>query len=157
MSNVSLSLPWEDWGLTISIETVSEQAGDHATDKVIVSDRALIPVLVDVDKFRAKFGDAALLKCINGTSLRVVAQRVNRTHAKSATAVVENALVASIMSVRAAGVVRTIVVTKYALPDGSVYEGAEEEEYQAAYAAALIDSGVDGTLALSIAKTQKLV
>lgn len=149
------TLAWADWGLTILVEQVSEQSGPNATSKVITNDRALIPDLTDLDKFITEFGKEKIESFVNGTSLRVIAQRVNRQNAKKPDAEVEQALLNAIRGVRAAAT-RTVTVVKMSLPDNTFYTGSDEAEYQAAYAAALVDLGVEAEKALAIAETLTL-
>lgn len=156
MESVKLTQPWSEFGLAVSTESVQEQVGEHATDRRIVNDHALIATVVNVATFVETFGEPALMKFINGTSLRVTCQRIARSMAKERdTAKVEVALLNAIRSVRNA-VVQTRTVIVHALPNGTTYDGTDLVEFQQEYAAALIDAGVPGDVALNIAKLQTL-
>lgn len=153
------SINWADFGITLSIESVQKQAGPHASDRRVITDNAIIPTVVDVEKFVEAFGPQTLLRFINGTSLRVRAQSVARQMAKEKdTDKIEQALLNSIKAVRNVGVrsVTTITVNVHDLPDGTKYTGSDLVEYQQLYTAALMDAGVDSEVALNIAKMQTI-
>lgn len=146
---------WADFGIEMSIESVQKQMGDHATDRKIVNDKAMIPTVVDVDKFIAEFGGATMLDFVNGTSLRVKAQAVARRLAgERDKGKIEQALLNMIRSVRNPNVRVQVIV--HSLPNGMVYSGTDLIEYQQSYMAALVDAGVENATAGMIAKMQTL-
>lgn len=154
---MNFTIDWASFGISISIESVQKQMGDHATDRKIVNDRALIPTVVDVELFMKAFGGEALLDCVNGTSLRVKAQAVARRMANERdTMKIENALMNMLRGIRSAANRTQTVIIKHALPNGKTYDGTDLVEYQQAYAAALVDAGIDTAVALNIAKMQTL-
>lgn len=151
------NIAWADYGIEMSIESVQKQHGDHATDRVIVNDKAMIPTVVDVEKFVAAFGGATMLDFVNGTSLRVKAQAVARRMAgEKDSAKIESALLNMIRSVRNPAIRTERVVVKHALPNGTTYDGTDLVEFQQMYAAAMVDLGIDSAQAIAIAKLQTL-
>ncbi len=149
---------WTDIGIVWNTEQVSKQHGPHATDKKVLGD-AQIPTVVDLTLFREHFGDEAVLGSMNGTSIRVSAQAVCRQElskdAKCAPSKMRNAVYNRMKSVRnAPGGTRVIQV--FTLPNGQKYNGSDLTEYRQLYAAALVDSGVPSSVALSIAEQQVL-
>jgi hypothetical protein len=158
---MSATRDWTAIGIEWNAEKVSKQQGDHATDRVVITGDAQMPVVQDLDKFRAEFGDGAILGIFNGTSIRVMAQDVNRrllTAGKDAETIKE-AIYNRLKGVRnaATATVRTVTVTVTVrdLPDGTTYDGIDFVEYQQAYLAALVDAGTPVAVAQGIAKGLK--
>lgn len=151
---------WLDRGISWVAEAVSKQHGDHATDRVVIG-QATIPVVVDLDKFRLEYGDACVLGILDGTSIRVMAQDVNRSGIAKGlkTDEIRQRIDARLRGIRnrpLAGATKTVEVKVYNLPNGQKYTGSDVAEFQAAFAAALIDAGVDSSVALTLAKQQTL-
>lgn len=149
---------WNTLGITLVTEAVSKRHGPNNSDKATYRTDALIPVVEDVSKFVAAFGEKAVANILDGTSVRVMAQDAYRRAPKDMKAedVLERIYtrLSGLRNVALRTGGKTVV--KYALPDGTFYDGEDVTEYQAAYMAALIDSGVDSTIARTIALTQKL-
>ena len=154
------------FGLNWSSETVNTEPDKTGSVKVVASDDAQILSIVDYDNFTANFPNAKeiLLGIANGTSLRVMAQDVNRRNPSKSVEIRRTAIVNRLQGVRNAGV-RTVVtkivekivtVRKAPLPGGTFYEGDNETEYQAEYIAALVDLGVAVPDARNIAETMTL-
>lgn len=148
---------WEARGISWAEEEVSELAGEHATDKRSLG-MAQIPVVKDLSKFVAEYGEGAVLGSLDGTSIRVMAQDVNRTGLRKRLTKEEirQRIDGRLRGIRARGVPSVKEVTVYALPDGTKYTGTNEAEYQGAYMAALVDQGVDAAVARVIATSQHL-
>jgi hypothetical protein len=146
-------LNWTDAGIQLTESPVSRQAGDNKSDRHVIG-TAIIPTVVDIPKFLATFGNEAALGSINGTSIRVMAQDVNRRaiEGKWTREALELALWNRLKGVRnpATGTTRTVV--KFALADGTIWEGDNFDSYEAAQAAALIDMGLDPDTAKLSAK-----
>lgn len=149
---------YADYGIAFISEPVSKQHGPNKTDRVEWREDAQIPVVQDLDKFREHFGDAPVLAALDGTSFRVMAQGVARSKERNTPVEVLQEIVYNRLrglNTRTASV-RTVTEKVYALPNGETYSGTDENEYQQLYAAALVDSGVDTSVALSIASKQSL-
>jgi hypothetical protein len=151
---------YDEIGLRFDAEEVSKQHGPNGSDRVSLGN-GQIAVVTDLDKFRKAFGDECVLGILDGTSIRVMSQDVSRRligkGTKGADAI-QAAIINRLKGVRnASGGTRTVTVKVpvYALPDGTKYEGDSETEYQAQYAAALVDAGVPSAAALAIAANQK--
>jgi hypothetical protein len=134
-------------GYTWESEAVSKRFGPNDSDKRIINDAAQILVINDLDKFRVEFGDSFLIAMADGTSVRVMCQRVGRTFKSGEVAANQAAVINAIKGVRTRGA----TIPKRPLADGTFYHGTNETEYRAKYAASLVDAGVDGSLALTIA------
>lgn len=152
MSNIN----WADRGISWSQEDVSKQHGDHATDRVVIG-KAQIPVVTDLAKFTAEYGEACVLGILDGTSLRVMAQDVNRSGlAKQLKAEeIQQRIDARLRGIRnrpLAGATKTVVV--YMLPNGERYNGTSLVEFQQAYLSALVDAGVPAEVARTLATGQ---
>lgn len=150
---------WADRGITWATEDVSKQHGDHATDRVVIG-QAQIPVVTDLAKFTAEYGVACVLGILDGTSIRVMAQDVNRSGLAKGMKQDElrqrvDARLRGIRNRPVGGVV-TKEVKVYMLPNGQRYTGTDLAEFQAAYTAALVDAGIDAAVALTLAKQQTL-
>ena len=152
---------WAERGITWASEDVARQPGNQG-DKVAFHVKAVIPVCVDLDLFRQEYGDACVLGIMDGTSVRVMAQDVNRTGI--AKGVSEDDRKERIhlrlkgIRNRPVGGTTTIVkeVKVYTLPNGQKYNGTDLAEFQGLFAAALIDAGVGPEVALTLAKQQTL-
>lgn len=151
------SINWADRGISWQQEDVSKQHGEHATDKRVIG-KAQIPVVVDLEKFRTTYGDACVLGILDGTSIRVMAQDVNRSGiAKGLKAdEIRQRIDARLQGIRNRPLATTVVVTKlvYMLPSGQAFEGSTLAEYQAEYLACLIDAGVPSEVARALAEGQ---
>jgi hypothetical protein len=147
-------------GIRWEMEEVSRRRGANDSDKSVIG-KAPIAIVDDVDKFRASFGDEAILGIFNGTSIRVMCQDVGRRGLErgSSVDVMKTAILNRLKGVRnASGGVRTVTVEKkiYNLPDGTKYTGTDLTELRAAYMAAMVDAGVDTNVARMIAEQQEL-
>ena len=139
---------YEEMGIRWESEDVSIVYGENQSDKRIVNSAAQIAVMSDVDKFRATFGDGYILSMSNGTSLRVMCQRIGRKfNGKD----IEGNRKAVLDAIRGARATRT-TTSKRPMPDGTFYHGADENEFRQLYAGMLVDLGTPGELALAIAK-----
>ena len=153
-----MSRNWEELGISWETETVRHQAGDHATDKVTLGE-AQIAVVVDLDLFKAAVGPETILKIMDGTSIRVMAQDVGRRMLKAGSKNVEamrEAVYNRILGQRNAGGVRVKEVKVYPLPGGEKYTGTDLVEYQQAYLAGLVDAGVSIDAARMVVATLSL-
>jgi hypothetical protein len=150
---------WEEIGISWIMEDVSKQAGDHATDRVIIG-KAEMPVVEDLEKFVSHFGASCVLGILDGTSVRVMAQDVNRRMLQKGGKgeAIREAIYNRLAGVRNAGTrtvtVKTVIV--HALPDGTTYAGTDLVEYQQLYVGALVSAGVDNATAIAIAQLQTL-
>lgn len=151
---------WAERGITWSLEDVSKQHGDHATDRQVMSQKAQIPVVTDLEKFVAEYGFGCVLGIMDGTSIRVMAQDVNRSGiAKGLKAAeIQSRIDARLRGIRNRPVGGAVVkeVKVYMLPNGQRYTGTDLAEYQSLYTAALVDAGIDASVALTLAKQQTL-
>lgn len=140
---------WADLGIEWSEEQVRRQNGDNASDKAALRGTAQIPVVKDLDKFVAHFGANCVLGIMDGTSVRVMAQDVNRRLlAKGADAEsIREAVYNRLKGVRNATIATVREVKVYMLPDGTQYKGSDLTEYKAAAMAALVDLGVPADVA----------
>lgn len=153
------TIDWALRGISWVTEDVSKQHGDHATDRVVIG-KAQIPVVSDLDAFRKEYGDACILGILDGTSIRVMAQDVNRSGlAKKLSAdEIRQRIDARLRGIRNRSLGGTVKeVTVYLLPNGEKWTGTDETSYQAEYMAALVDAGVDAAVARTLATQQKLV
>lgn len=135
-----MSVDYAAIGLVWETEIVHRQAGKHATDRVVQSKDAQIPVIVDLDKFRAEFGDGYLLRMADGSSLRVMAQRVNRALANKSIEERRDAILNVIRGSRNKTVRTTVPVYVVPTPDyaGTVeYRGTDAAEF----IGVLVDAG----------------
>jgi hypothetical protein len=150
---------WEERGIVWIEEEVSERVGPNGSDTRVLG-KAQIPQVVDLQKFVAAYGEGVVLGSLDGTSVRVMAQDVNRTGLRKHLSVEEirQRIDGRLRGVRARGVpaVKVVEVKVHALPDGTTYSGTDEVEYQQAYLAALVDAGVDAAVARTIATQQHL-
>jgi hypothetical protein len=154
------------FGLQWLTETVNTEPDKTGSVKVVASDDAQILAIVDYDNFTANFPNAKeiLLGIANGTSLRVMAQDVNRRNPKKTAEERRTAIVNRLQGVRNAGartvvtkiVEKIVTVRKAPLPGGGFYEGENETEYQAEVMAALVDLGMNADAARTIAVSYKL-
>ncbi len=146
-------------GLQFVTETVRKTFGPNKSDVRVVTDKAQIGVIVDLDLFRKAFGDEFILECADGTSLRVQSQAVNRSEAalaalkKGDVEAVREMIYDRIKGTRRTSRTTTVEVKVYTLPGGDTYKGADLVEYQSLYAAALVDLGTPADVARSVALT----
>lgn len=152
-----MSKNWEEMGLSWTRNVVSKQHGDHASDRaeVGISEE---PKIVDVDKFRAHFGDAVLLHWLNSAnSLTVRSQTIARSNrwTDAETETLRDRVYMAIKGVRMAGAVGTRTVVVHTLPNGTTYDGTDETEYRQAFVAALVDMGAAVEMAQLAAKSAK--
>lgn len=150
------NIDWAARGISWSVEDVSKQHGDHATDRVVIG-KAQIPVVSDLDAFRKEYGDACILGIMDGTSIRVMAQDVNRSGiAKKLSAEeIQQRIDARLRGIRnrpLAGGVKEVIVRYIG---AEKFEGTTEAEYQAAWMAHFMDSGVPAEVARTLAMGQK--
>lgn len=142
-------------GIVWEVEVVHEQAGDHATDRIVKASDAQIPVIVDLEKFRKEFGDNYLLRAMNGTSLRVMAQRVNRAMSTKPEQERRDAILNVIKGTRNTGPRVSIPTYRVPTPDFTdvvEYRGTSAPEFMAA----LVDAGYNvDTAKKIIAATMK--
>ncbi len=138
------------YGIRWETEAVAKVFGENnQSDKRPVNTSAQIAVIADIDAFRAAFGDAYILASSNGTSLRVMCQRIGRKFSGNDILANRRAVIHAIQGVRVSGARTTV---RHDLPNGTTYAGTNETEYRQMYAAMLVDMGADGTLALTLAK-----
>lgn len=138
----------QEYGFRWESEEVQTQAGPNGSDRKVVNSLAQIAVMEDPDKFNQAF-PGYILAMSDGTSLRVACQRIGRKFSGKDIPGNRKAVVEHLMGVR---VHRTQTVRR-SLPNGQVYTGTNETEFRQLYAAALVDQGVDGSLAAGIART----
>lgn len=153
------TIDWSSRGISWVEEDVSKQHGDHATDRVVIG-KAVIPVVSDLTLFVAEYSEACVLGIMDGTSIRVMAQDVNRSGIakKLSTDEIKSRIDARLRGIRnrPVGGVTVVEVKIYMLPNGQRFTGTTVTEYQAEYMAALIDAGVDSAVAQLLAKQQTL-
>lgn len=109
---------------------------------VEISGVARLPEVFDTALFAAAFPNV-VADSLNGTSLRVNAQRVNRRELRAGrkdATVIEKAVVDMMRGVRAPKTGGTRVTRN--LPNGDIYAGTDCVEYTQLYVAALTDMGV---------------
>ena len=145
-------------GIEWSVEEVARK-GTTFTHK------AQIPVVVDVDKFRAHFGDDAIKSALDGSSIRVKCQEVNRRElalGKHAAEHLQEACYLAIKGIRSRGTsIRTVKV--YVLAGGVEFrtDPALDDEAnllalrQAATAAA-VDAGIPADVARMLGESMNL-
>lgn len=151
-------IDWAARGITWSVEPVSKVYGENnQSDKRVLGD-AQILVVNDLEKFRAEYGDACVLGVMDGTSIRVMSQDVNRSGLAKGLGVEEirSRIDARLRGTRnrPVGGVVTKEVLVYLLPNGQKFEGTTLVEYQQQYLAALVDAGVDSAVARTLATQQ---
>lgn len=154
---MSNNIDWAARGIVWIEEDVSEQAGDHATDRRVLG-KAQMPVVKDLSKFVAEYGEACVLGSLDGTSIRVMAQDVNRTGLRKRMSAdeIRNRIDARLRGIRNRAVTTVKEVVKYPLPGGKFYSGTDLAEYQAEYTAALVDLGTPADVARTIALSMTL-
>ena len=138
----------ERYGIRWETEKVSERHGPNDSDKAICNSHAQIAVMTDVALFHASF-PTYILVMSDGTSMRVSCQRVARKFTGKDIPGNRRGVIDHILGIRAKG---HSPQPRHGLPDGTWYGGTDQNTYIAEYAAQLIDSGVDGGIALNIAK-----
>lgn len=150
------TIDWTARGISWAEEDVSKQHGDHATDRVVIG-KAQIPVVQDLAKFTAEYGEPCVLGILDGTSIRVMAQDVNRSGLAKGLKVEEirqriDARLRGVRNRPLAGPTKTVLV--YMLPNGEKFAGTTLVEFQQQYLAALVDQGVGAQVARTIAQNQ---
>lgn len=154
-----MSRNWDNMGISWALENVSERISTNNSDKRTLG-QCPIMVPTDLDKFRAEFGDAAILGIFNGTSIRVMCQDIGRRGIKGKQTLdqMKEACYNRVKGVRnsAVAVTKVVEVKVYPLPNGETYKGTSLEEYQGQYMAALVDAGVPAEAARGIALKQSL-
>lgn len=150
---------WNERGISWSLEPVAKRMGSNDSDKRVIGE-CPIAVVTDLDKFRKAYGDACVLGIMDGTSLRVICQDIGRKgiEAKASVETMKERIDARLRGIRNSPIATTKVVEVkvYALPNGKVYSGTDLGEYRREYAAALVDAGIDGTVAVTLANMQTL-
>jgi hypothetical protein len=129
-----------EYGFTWTMWPVNMQAGDHASDKMGLGE-VPIPVVTDVPKFNAAFPGLAL-KAMNGTSIRVTAQRIGRDgrerDSRVSAETLKRRIINWMLGVRVAVsqvVVKEVRVSIYVASDGTEFEDKNEMlEYEKALA-----------------------
>lgn len=153
-----MSQNWESFGISWESEVVSRQNGPNKTDRVAFHTHAQIPKIADYDKFVDHFGKPAVLAMFNASnSIRVRAQAVNRgliENGEKDTDKLRQAVYNAMRGVRATA--SPIQVRVYTLPNGQLYNGQDVTEYRQLYASALVEAGVDASVAIVIANSQNL-
>lgn len=147
-----------EFGIDWTTEPVSKQRGAHATDRVIIGE-AQIPVVRDLAAFTAEFSAECVLGSLDGTSVRVMAQDVNRRlleKGEKRPEVIRAAIINRLRGVRNSGARGTKEVKVYVLPGGGSYKGADLVELQQAVLVALVDAGTPADVARTIALTYSL-
>lgn len=151
---------YADLGIEFVADDVAKQNGDNRSDKVTFNRKARIAVVTDLGKFTEAFGEATVLGILDGTSVRVMAQDVNRRLLAKGEKddAIEAAIINRLRGVRNAsrGGTKTVEVKVYTLPNGGTFTGTVEIEYQQAYLAALTEAGVPFDVAQGIALNQHL-
>lgn len=150
-------IDWAARGITWAEEPVSKVFGENNQSDKRVIGNAQIPVVVDLELFRKEYGDACVLGILDGTSIRVMAQDVNRSGIAKGlnTEQLRERVDARLRGVRnrpLGGTTKEVLV--YLLPNNTKFTGSSLVEYQAQYGAALIDAGVDSAVAMTLAKQQ---
>jgi len=154
---MSNNIDWTARGIKWIEEDVSEQAGDHATDRRVLG-KAQMPVVFDLKAFVAEYGEQAVLGSLDGTSIRVMAQDVNRTGLRKRISAdeIRSRIDSRLRGIRSRAIATVKEVVKYPLPGGKFYTGTDLAEYQAEYTAALVDLGTPADVAMTIAKSMSL-
>ena len=152
------TIDWAARGIVWLEEDVSEQAGEHATDRRVLG-KAQMPVVKDLTLFVAEYGEAAVLGSLDGTSIRVMAQDVNRTGLRKRLSAddIRLRIDGRLRGIRSRSIAGTKTVTQYPLPGGTFYTGTDNTEYQAAYIAALVDLGTPADVARTVAATMSII
>lgn len=138
----------QEYGFHWSGEAVQRRMGKNDSDKRVVNSLAQIAVMDDTDKFNQAF-PGYILQMSNGTSLRVKCQDFGRDFDGKDIPANRKRVMEHLMGAR---VHRTSVVRR-SLPNGQVYTGVNEVEFRQLYAAALVDQGIESSLAIQIART----
>jgi len=139
---------WQEMGIKWLEEKVSRMAG---TTKVEIRGMAQIPHIENLELAIAHFGAERVMEWVNGTSLRVTAQAVNRANLPEVTGEALRELIYQrMMGTRVRSVGRRTVKV-YTLPNGTQYTGEDLVEYRQLFVAALVDMGVDNEKAIQMA------
>jgi hypothetical protein len=139
-----------EYGIRWETESVAKVFGDNnQSDKRAVNANAQIAVMTDVGLFRQAFGDEYIIGSSDGTSLRVSCQRIGRKFDGRNIPDNRREVINHILGVRAKGNTRQV---RHGLPDSTWHVGTDQNAYIATYAAQLVDKGIPGDMALTIAK-----
>ena len=146
---------WAAKGIEWEMGPVAKQGASNGSDKRVLGE-CPIPRLVDLDKAIESGLSGAILKGVNTTSWRVMAQDVGRRalekDRKADVEVMKRDTFARLQSITVSAAVKVVTITKHALPGGTYYEGSDEAEYQSLVAAGLVDMGIDADKAIEAAK-----
>lgn len=153
---------WAAMGLAFVSGVVKQQIGrgNQAQMRIVDNDAQLIE-LRDLDKAIAAGLGESIVESANGTSWKVIAQRVNRDHGIEVmdgkakpwtTDQKQEAVFAAIRGMRSGGS-RTTTITKIVMvyPDGETYEGTNAVEFVSTYIGKAVDEGVPVDVARRIA------
>lgn len=133
-------------GIRWETEAVSKVFGPNHSDKRTVNPAAQIAVIEDLDLFRAEFGDDYILGMSDGTSTRVLCQRVGRKFDGKDVEGNRRAVLDAMRGVRAKG----RPAPRRPMPDGTFWHGTDEMEYRQAYIALLVDAGTPANVATAL-------
>lgn len=126
---------------------VNKRVGAANNSQLIHAGESILPIVTDLAKFRAHFGDDAVRGMLNASnSLRVMAQGVRRNWDANdpERPTLDNVKYRIYNKMRG---IRTYVVpaqtiTKRSVADGTFYEGTDEVEYRQLNVAAYVDEGL---------------
>lgn len=143
---------WADAGCELSTEDKSKRYGPNATDKKVVGSAFILRVR-ELDKFRATFGDNAVLKYVNGTSLDVTCEAWGRNHPNATREAFESWILANLRNQRTFGGTKTVTVTvkEFVIPTPTgvkKWSGTDEAEL----VAFLVDAGMTAAEAMAMAE-----
>lgn len=146
---------WAEMGITWVTTEVSRQHGPNKTDRSVIG-TGEIPQIESIDKAVAAGLGPAIMSGVNGTSWRVTAQDVIRSYiegtekSKRSAEELRERIYKRLQGMRNTAVsTREVVVAP--LPNGEMWKGTDATEFESLYAAALVDAGMEATLALGIA------
>ncbi len=151
-------IDWAARGISWAEEPVAKVFGENNQSDKRVIGNAQIPVVNDLDLFRKEYGDACVLGILDGTSIRVMAQDVNRTGITKGLPKEEirariDARLRGVRNRPLGGGTKEVLV--YLLPNGTKFTGTSLVEYQQQYMAALVDAEVPAAVAQALAMQQK--
>ena len=140
-------------------------AEDVARKGTTFNHKAQIPIVTDLDLFREHFGDAAIMSALDGSSIRVKCQEVNRRELAAGKFDPEHLMEAcylAIKGIRSRGAsVRTVKV--YVLAGGAEFrtdpeldEDANLVALQTAAMAAAVDAGIPADVARMLGESMTL-
>lgn len=140
---------WAAAGFRLELEKVAKRAGTNGSDKVELNRPALMPIPVDLPKVIESVGAEGILGSLDGTSLRVKFQGVNREHPTESLAEIEVRLWNVVKGIRAA---KAPSVPKHSLPGGGFYQGTDLDAYRTAYIRCLVEHDETGNMTPEIAQ-----